>query len=150
MPSSVFTANQILTTDEMNSLPFGGVATASTGTTQTGITTIADLTGLSVTFTALALRRYLILAQVNFRQISASGLVIVQIVRGTSTVLNSALMNLSAASEYGTLSCMYAEVPGAGSTTYKLRASTSAGTLTINPNGSSDYLSTIRVIDIGQ
>ena len=149
MPNDAFTAGQTLTAAEMNLLPFGYITKAGTASTQTSVgTSPTDLTSLTVTFTALATRRYLIQGTVNFRKITSGGRAAVEIVRG-STVLQTVFMTLDT-NQYGTLNLDIDDVPGGGSVTYKLRGYVSADTMTVNPDADAETLSLIRVIDIGQ
>ena len=58
-PNDTFTSGQVLTAQECNNFPFGVVALATNTTaSQAGITGVTDLTGMSVTFTAIANRYY--------------------------------------------------------------------------------------------
>ena len=126
----------------------GRIGGAGTASIQSGITTVTDLTNLAATVPTLANRRYRIEAKINFRQISSSGLVALEIVRGTSTVLDTS-HGTWAAGEYGTLNLTVDEVPGAGSTAYKLRARTTAGTLDVNSTATATILSTLDIWDVG-
>jgi hypothetical protein len=143
-----YIAGDVLSAANMNLLPGGTVSVASTGSSQTGISAVTDLTSLSVTFTAVASRRYLITGLVNYRQRTSSGLVTVEIAYAGTTVLASCILS-RAADDYGTAFFAMYHVPGAGSITYKLRAKTSAGTVDINPLGVSTIPSMIIVEDVG-
>lgn len=63
--NTTFSTGAVLTSTQMNNLPFGLVANATRTTAQTGIGVLTDLTGLSVTFTAIANRQYLMMATLN-------------------------------------------------------------------------------------
>lgn len=58
-----YIAGDVLTAANMNLLPAGEVAYAQVTSNQTGITTGSDLTSLTVTFTAVAGRRYKLTGQ---------------------------------------------------------------------------------------
>lgn len=143
-----YIAGDVLSAANMNLLPGGTTSVASTGSSQTGISAATDLTTLSVTFTAVTSRRYLITGLVNYRQRTSSGLVTVEIAYAGTTVLAS-WVETHATDDYGTAYFSMYHVPGAGSITYKLRAKTSAGTVDINPQGLSTVPSMIIVQDVG-
>lgn len=144
-----YIAGDVLSAANMNLLPGGTVSVASTGSSQTGISAVTDLTSLSVTFTAVASRRYLITGLVNYRQRTSSGLVTIEIAYGGGPTVLASSMETRAADDYGTASFSMYHVPGAGSITYRLRAQTSAGTVDINPLGVSTIPSMIIVEDVG-
>lgn len=124
------------------------VAGAATGSLQGGITAAEDLTGLSVNVVATAGQRFYIEAKVNGRQITSSGLVIVRILRG-STIVDSAGRTI-AAGGYDMITFGQDEVPGAGTHTYKLQASTSAGTFDVNSSiAVTPNISHIKVFRVG-
>ena len=133
---------------DVNRAPAGVMTTASTGSSQTGISAVTDLTSLSGAITGVAGRRYLITGLVNFRQRTATGAVTIEIVHSGSTVLAS-WVETYVTDAYGTAHFSMYHVPGAGSITYKLRAKTSAGTVDINPQGLTTIPSMIIVEDVG-
>lgn len=133
---------------DVNRAPAGVMTTASTGSSQTGISAVTDLTSLSGAITGVAGRRYLITGLVNFRQRTSTGAVTIEIVHSGSTVLAS-WFETYVTDAYGTAHFSMYHVPGAGSITYKLRAKTSAGTVDINPQGLSTIPSMIIVEDVG-
>jgi hypothetical protein len=142
-----YVAGDVLTAANMNLLPGGRMAGASTTSSQTGIgTSFTDLTTLTCTFTAVASRRYKISYTVGCRQITSDGLITIAILRGAS-VLTTAEHNF-VTSQFRTCVSFFTEVPGAGSVTYKLQAKTSANTLNVN-GGAGTEVSAILVEDIG-
>ena len=147
-PNTTFTSGQVLTATNMNALPWGIVAYAQTTASQSGITTAADLTGLSVTFTAVANRYYLIQGFVTcYSSVGSDGFGCI-IANSAGTALANAFAisrdNLVSYSAH----CFYRVSPGAGSVTYKLRGQRSGtGTLTYQPDGVTP--SFIMVTDIG-
>jgi hypothetical protein len=96
---------------------------------QTGFNnTAADITGLTVTWTAVAGRRYRITGHVGCaQQNTAGGFWNLQITDGAGTITALAPHSL-AASEQAPVTAFEVVVPGGGSVTRKLRARTNAGT----------------------
>lgn len=128
-------------------LPWGFIGFAEATGVQTGITTSTDVTGLTVTFTAVANRRYKLTAFVNLLQSTNTGNVQVIIADGSN---NSQAIGTDtyAAGEYGTTVAIKGSVsPAAGSTTYKVRINTSAGTVGLNQGAG--YPTMFLVEDIG-
>lgn len=100
---------------------------------QTGFTsTPSDVASSSVTFTAVAGRRYEITAFLPLLQLTSTGVVVVALNRGGTDIKTIFRRDSMAANERDIRASSQWDVPGAGSVTYKLRAQTSAGTLTIN------------------
>lgn len=134
---------------------WGVVGTPVTSTTFTQAVTSStgiDLTGLAVTFTALAGRRY---------EMTVSGLIMQQsVTAGTSKVFIADAANASlamvgdaqlAASAFGSRATIQggylAPALTAGSTTWKIRGQTSAGTMTVQVDSATQAL--LLVKDIG-
>ena len=147
-----FTAGQTLTAASMNLisgdlsfLPRGRVGYAEVTAVQTGISTSAtDLTGLSVTFTAEASRRYLITGFANFYSSGAS--VADFLIRQSSTTLQSAQNPISGGYYSSwTVSCIVS--PSAGSATYKLSANSNTSTMVMQ--ASAARAAYILIEDIG-
>lgn len=131
--------------------PNGLSAARSFGGDQTGISALADVTGLSVTFTAINNRAYDLEAKIpHVQQLTAAGAVTFQLCTAANAVLEEwrrtvALneifsVHLGPFPEFGTI--------GSGGTTRKVRASTSAGTLSITASGAGQG-SWIEAHDIG-
>ncbi len=114
-------------------LPRGIVGEARGTTQQTGITTTpTDLTGMTVTFTAVAGRKYKVSFDVPVLQVTTAANVIIRLLEGGVEV-HRRTMTLAVSDQAGmVLVCMV--TPAAGSVTYKLDAQTTAGTLTARPN----------------
>jgi len=112
-------------------VPLGTVAYAQVTGNQTGISAVTDLTSLTVTFTAVAGRRYRITGFGLIAQKTGTGV-------ATMTITNSANAQQAAAQsrlivdETQTATPMFVVVPGAGSITYKLRLTTNANTCDLN------------------
>lgn len=103
------------------------VASASATSSQTGITTVTDLTSLSVTFTAAADRRYLILGTVPVLNATAASRLELVLADGSNTVLQ-VVAHQYPGTDYHQMSMQHDVVPGSGSVTYKLRLQRGAGT----------------------
>ena len=144
-----YIAGDVLSAANMNLLPGGTMSVASTGSSQTGISSVTSLTSLSVTFTAVTSRRYLITGLVNYRQRTTGGAVTIEIAHGGGPTVLASWAETHATDDYGTAYFSMYHVPGAGSITYRLRAKTSAGTVDINPQGLSTVPSMIIVQDVG-
>lgn len=117
-------------TNVTGSLPLGRVAYAEATSDQTGITAEADLTGLTVTFTAVSGRWYQITGQVLAQQLTSTGAAAGKITDGSNTEVqrfgqNQAFLANGVEVWHGSRS-----ITGlSGSQTFKLRMSTSAGTI---------------------
>lgn len=149
MPNDAFTAGQSLSYVEMNLLPFGYMGGATASAIQAGVgTSPTDITSLTVTFTGLASRRYKITGTLNARKLVGAGIIYMEIVRG-STIIQT-ISESVAVNDYATLHGVIAEVPGAGSVTYKIRGWVSNDTMDVNPLNTADTMSAIMVEDIGQ
>jgi hypothetical protein len=149
MPIGSFVAGDVLTAAAVNDFPGGvdlcGYAEFS-ASSQTGITTTADITNSSVTFTALAGRGYRFTCRVALDQVTSDGTAAIFLNRGGADVHYMVQAPLVAASGVYILTGVAVDIPGAGSFTYKLRASTTAGTLSIDNATSEGYL---LIEDIG-
>jgi hypothetical protein len=92
---------------------------------------LGDIPGMTHTFTALAGHRYQITGSCTFLQKTNPGVSNLYIATGAN--LNLATPGFSLAlNAYAGLTAIVTHVPGAGSITYKLRWSTSAGILGMN------------------
>jgi hypothetical protein len=87
-PNDTFTSGQVLTAAECNAFPFGivGYNQRSSGNITLG-TTIADLTGLTTTFTAIANRGYKVTFTALVGKSTAAGLIDLYITKGDNTQL---------------------------------------------------------------
>jgi hypothetical protein len=118
--------------------PWGLVASASSTSSQTGITATADVTFATATWTAVTNRLYRISASILPAQITAGGtqqLLIESGASGSGTLLG--FMSSSASVNAGATGPgnIYAFQTGSGSISAHLQASTSGGTLTVNNAG---------------
>lgn len=144
-----FVAGTPLTAAEMNLLPGGCKGRAVVTASQSGITAVTDLTGATVTFTALAGRRYKITGEVLLFSNTAATNMTLAIRKGSATQIQSRPTGLIAAGDLVTATATVDDVPGAGSVTYKLSVSRQAGTGTISTSIDSTRPDLIIVEDIG-
>lgn len=147
--NSTFTAGQILTATQMNNLPFGIVGYVSlTSLSQTGITTITDITGATLTFTAVANRRYLVWAH-GYHNTTNANTTVNQVLREGSTTLQQS----TAASVAATVGCfaqtIYISTFSAGSHTLKLSCALQSGSGTISAEGGATFPYQFAIIDLG-
>jgi hypothetical protein len=96
---------------------------------QNGIAAVADITGLSSTFTAVANRRYryTLMVPVTVQQ-TATGIQTASITDGSNVVKGSTNNTVVGASQAFSIVIAF-ETPAAGSTTRKGRMATTAGTV---------------------
>lgn len=126
----------------------GIVASASKTTTQT-FTTLADVTGLSVTFTAAANRHYRISVHGLLRSSVSGDIAQLLIADGSNNTLSIGQVDCSSTSFAFTASCFHVLTPSAGSVTYKARCVRSSGTGTVTLDSAATYPSYIVVEDLG-
>lgn len=127
-------------------MPWGFIATGAATSSQTGVSTVADVTSATVTFTAVTGRRYRIVGHCVVQQSTSTATSSVIIADGSNTQIQSWAMTLTASS-FGTANLMVTVTPSAGSVTYKLRMSATAGT--IGTSAAATAPATILVEDIG-
>lgn len=112
-------------------MPWGFVDQATDSAAQTLIgTSIIDLVSLTVTYTAIANRRYKITAIVRFGTSSAALTVYLILADAASSQLDAEPASLSGGAWEAVGTILFVETPTAGSVTRKLRAVTTTGTVT--------------------
>lgn len=127
--------------------PWGRVGAAQVYAPQTGITSVADLSGLSVTFTAVANRIRKITGIAQLFSTTAADQLSITIVRGSTVLSYGSIVNPSTSLAM-TVTAVIEDGAASGSTTYKLQASRSgAGSMTMNAGAA--YPAMILVEDIG-
>jgi hypothetical protein len=133
-PNDLFTSGQILTAQECNNLPFGLVAAPVVNTTinQT-ITTVADLTGMTLTFNTVTNRVYRVTYSFFANSSDASQLNVI-LADGSNTIIHQAIFNFSApfapeGNQYANV--FYFTAASTGSITRKLRAQRQTGSGTV-------------------
>jgi len=151
MPGTKTFTSSTLTAADMNAYARGGLvmAYASKTANQTGITTVNDVTDLSITFTALAGRLYKVSAYILVRSTVANDVGTITITDGSNNnnqVSNIVCLNTSYAEPITPFVLL---APGAGSVTYKVRAQRSAGTGNILIDADALYPAIIVAEDIG-
>jgi hypothetical protein len=149
-PNDTFTSGQILTAQECNNFPFGVVGvTINTTLLQAGVTTEVDLTGMSVTFTAIVNRYYKVTAFMYGIPTVANAVYQVNIKQG-ATVLGIIFNSGGPATAGTTAMGSVIKTFTAGSTTLKLSGALAAGsTGSITFNAGATLPVFILVEDIG-
>lgn len=133
----------------MNNLPFGIVNFVSlTSLSQTGITTITDITGASITFTAVANRRYLVWAH-GYHNTTAANVTVNQVLRQGSTTLQQSTAVSGTANIGCFVQTIYISTFAAGSTTLKLSCALQSGTGTISAEGGATFPYQFAIVDLG-
>jgi putative SOS response-associated peptidase YedK len=110
--------------------PWGVMGFITKTTNQTGITTQTDITGVTLTFTAAANRRYKVSLYCRAQQITSPSNNEVYITTAANALLQVSSYN-HAANDFVTHHAVVILSPAAGSVTYKARAATGAGTSSI-------------------
>lgn len=137
----------VLTAAHLAGLPWGVMGYVLGGTSdQTGISAVADVTGLSVTFTAVSTRLYRTTVYLAISQQTSGGTVAVIIADGASTQVNRTDLTL-ATNDAAAVAFAHLETGASGSITRKVRVSTSAGTMTVR--GAAALRAYILVEDLG-
>lgn len=147
-PNTTFSPGDVLTAAQMNRLPWGIMATASKTSNQTGISTVTDITSLSVTFTAVSTRYYRTTIYSLVRQNTGAGTSVIQITDGSNVQKTEGDFYLAAPGTFGTLCVQCIETGLSGSTTRKGRATTASNTMDVI--ASSTFPAFILVEDLGQ
>lgn len=127
-------------------MPGGVLGYAQVTANQTGITTVVDLTGLTVTVTVGSARRIQITGIALFQDGTIDTQVIMSIQEG-ATVLTQSAIDQGLAASNQTLNPMVILSPTAGVHTYKLTAQASAGTVQMTAAATTPAF--ILVQDIG-
>ena len=136
----------VLTAAHLALVPWGLVGAVVTSADQTGISAIADITGLTVTWTATASRTYVTFVKASVRKITNAGDAFIHLTDGAGGQKDGSPVTLGV-NDYGTLTAIAIETGLSGSITRKARASASSATVTVL--GASNYTSSILVFDIG-
>lgn len=147
-PNTTFSSGAILTAAQMNRLPWGVIGYASATANQTVTTTEANLTSLTLTWTADSTRIYRTTVYVGYaEQATSAGYGELKITDGSNVQKMTAVAYQLAG--YGDIFVASVIESGlSGSTTRKARGVTSAGTLTFV--GGSTRPMQIIVEDLGQ
>ena len=148
-PNTSFTTGQVLTSAQANNFPFGLMAVAeNTSLAQTGITTIVDITGMTVTFTGISGRRYRVDGFLLLQSTVSADTVNLIIRNGSNTSLQQAIYPLPLNSNaYMCIASLF--LTATGSTTIKLSTQRQSGTGTITANGGATFPAQLIVTDVG-
>lgn len=141
-----FSSGQVLTATQQNNLPFGLVASATATSSQTGISTEVDLTGLTVTFTAVTGRQYLAIMTLHPYGSDQDTSDVFINVGGTNKF--TMRQTFAALNKIQTQTAQYLFTASSGSTTVKLRMA-KAGTNNVNNYGDANFISSLAVYDLG-
>ena len=119
--NDLFTTGEVLTAAQMNNLPMGVVDRVSTSPAQT-VTTLADMTGVTVTWTPKATSRiYLIIAQLELFNSQANTLATIELTDGSNAVLQNQQLYIVQANTQTCTTITWVETGLSGSTTRKIR-----------------------------
>lgn len=125
----------------------GLLAYATKTTQQAGITSITDVTGLSVTWTAVANRAYKLTAHIRATQQGGLGSVVTRITQSDNTSIAASLFIQSDGDQYTHSVVAIVEGLTPGSVTYKVRMSTNGPS--VNAEGSTTAPAWFMVEDVG-
>jgi hypothetical protein len=133
-PNTDFTAGAVFTAAQANNFPRGVMAyVINTTTNPTVTTTLADVTGMTVTWTAVANRLYRVTFEGMIGNTNNSQNQYV-FTNSANTQLDQTFQE-NLANQFQVLNYQYLFLGSAGSTTVKLRAVAQAGTLTFYGGG---------------
>jgi hypothetical protein len=131
-------------------LPGGEIGYATATANQGGITTVTDLSNLSITVTTGANRRIRVMARVEVRSDTANDVGTVILANDTNTQLSRANVPMAIANNDFNAVVVYESNIGSASTlTYKLRLQRTSGTGTLQMSASSSTPAIISVQDLG-
>lgn len=130
-------------------LPKGKMGYAQVTANQGSITTVVDLTSLTLTFTALASRYYKVTGFGLIQSTVADDMFTVTITDSGGTQLQQASIQLRVANVTQMFIVQYVVQPGAGSKTYKLRAARASGSGTGTLTAAATFPAFILAEDIG-
>lgn len=150
MPGTKTFTNAVLTAADMNAYGRGGLVMAhASKTANENFTVLADVTGLSVTFTAIAGRLYRVEAIAQFTSTVANDACSLYLTDGANNTLQTSnAVGLPTANSLQAY-CLLLASPGAGSVTYKARVQRTTGTGTVTLVAAATYPAYISVVDIG-
>jgi hypothetical protein len=148
-PNALFVSGAILTAAQQNDFPFGFIGTTNLATSfNTASLTAVDVTGLTVSFTALASRKYLVVAVFNLS--NTTNVPAQAYINNGATALSEVYYGAIGAGNVQTVTTFAINTPGAGAVTYKAQALTTGGTLTVYGTSTRASLaSKMYVLDIG-
>ena len=148
--NTTFVAGDILTAQQQNNFPFGVVGAVQSAAGNVTISTgaLQNVTGMSVTWTAIAGRTYKFTVNASCLKNTSESWTLLAVTTGAGATTGSGCYASAAAGQYANLSFSgYLTGIAAGSQTYKLMATTGSATSTIVRSGS-DFCQLI-IEDIG-
>lgn len=128
---------------------WGHVGSASVTTDNGGITSLVDLAGLSVTFTAVAGRRYRVVLDAFLNSSVGGDISSLVIATGGGAQIQSSQAYMPASGVSVRQQAVITVTPSAGSVTYKARASRAMGSGTLALAAGATYPAVMVVEDIG-
>lgn len=150
MSNPIFVPDEIVTADKMNELPKGILGYAAATSDQTGITSEADVTGLSVTVDVPAGRRLKITGFINVLVDTVSDTTASLRVKESTTQLAQSYSRPVGNSRSAGQFVMAVITPSSGSHTYKLTLQREVGTGSLTVDAAADRPCFILVEDIGE
>jgi hypothetical protein len=146
-PNTAFTSGQILTAAQMNNLPRGVMAFVNRTTSVSALTTTtADITGMSVTFTAESTRLYKFTWSLRGTKATAAGYTDINLT-DSSNVVKASITQYSVTGNFWNCSGAVTLTGLTGSVTYKLRGA--AENNTSQPDAQAAAPITLIVEDVG-
>jgi hypothetical protein len=147
--NTTFTSGEVLTAAQMNNLPFGVAGYVSlTSLSQSGITTATDITGATITFTAVANRPYAIFSH-GYHNTTANNVTVGVLLKEGATTLDQSYGAALVGGTGTTITGFAIRTFTAGSHTLKLQAVLANGTGTITAEGTTALSYDFIVIDLG-
>jgi hypothetical protein len=131
-----------------DNLPWGIIGKASITAGQT-FTTLADVTGLSVTWTAVGGRQYRVQVHGLLRSSVVNDIAQLLIADGSNNTISVGQVACLATTFAFQTSCFAVVTPSAGSVTYKVRCVRSNGSGTVTLDAAAAYPAWLLVEDIG-
>lgn len=126
----------------------GEVGYAQTTTTTTGVTAVTDVTGLSVTFNAVAGRRYRAMAVVDVLDSASSSVYVLSLKEGATGLHRAAHVNGHTGAN--TVQLLYVSNTSiSGSKTWKVTLERASGAGTLSTTNGATYPSFLLIEDIG-
>lgn len=139
----------VLTKANFDKLPGGWIGYAEITSPQASITTVVDVTGLTVTVTANATRRLRVTAEIRIFSSVANDVCGVLITDASNVIQGEGHLVTVTNAVASVIHASVVLTPAAGSYTFKVRAQRSSGTGTVTVYGSATNKSYILVEDLG-
>lgn len=156
-PKTNFVSGDVLTAAQMNAigdnliaLPRGYITGSKKTSNQSGISTITDITSLSVTFTMENGRWYRIMVQADVAPTVSTDTAVLYLTDGSNNDLMRAVVPFSQSNSQTPQIIYYEQAGSTGSVTRKVRLARVSGTGTFEVQAASTRPALILVEDIGQ